>query len=325
MLRSRRCFKGAWSPGWILMRITRKDNRRRLARALPVLLCSLLFLGVTSCVKRTVTVPISPKVREAKTATLDDLLRLLEGYAEGIRALTSTSMRVTFSSGRLDSGRLEEYRSAPGYVLLRRPDSIRVNIQNPVTKTTILELLSRGNDFSIWYPRENKFFTGSNSAREFEVEGQPGFSARPLQLFEAILPQCAPVASADTRIAFEEDRDSTTKYYVLSFYRDTGALRLESVRRLWIDRSNLAVARVETFTTEGARASIIRYSNIVETKGFQLPLSIKMERPIDGYLLEMQFRDWRVNPDLPEAAFVLNAPEGSERIRLKEKGRSAQN
>ncbi len=307
------------------MKITEGDYRRCLARALPVILYGLLFSGITSCAKRTVTIPTSPKIREAKTATLEDILEMLEGYAEGIQTLTSSSMRVTFSSGRIESGRLEEYRSAPGYVLLRRPDSIRVNIQNPVTKTTILELLSRGNEFSIWYPRENKFFTGSNSAREFEVEGQPGFSARPLHLFEAILPQCAPLASPETRIAFEEDRDSTTKYYVVSYYRDTGDLRLVSVRRIWIDRFNLAVARLETFTAEGAKASVVRYSNMVETKGFQLPLSVMMERPIDGYLLEMQFRDWRVNPELPEAAFVLNAPEGSERIRLKEKERSVQN
>ena len=290
-----------------------------------MLACLAVLASLTACVKHTVKVPVSPKIRESRTATLDDLLRRLAGYKDGIRGLSSTSLRVTFSAGRLDSGSLKEYRSAPGYVLLRRPDSIRVNIQNPITKTTILELLSGGNDFSVWYPRENKFFTGSNSAGELELEGQPGFSARPAHMFEAILPYDMSVDSPGARIAFEEGQDATTKYYVLSLYQEAGGARLAPVRRLWIDRWDLSVSRLETFSADGAKVSTVQYSSIVETNGFQLPLIIRMERPIDGYLLEMRFRDWRVNPEVPESAFVLSPPEGAERVALREKGRSRQN
>ena len=304
------------------MRITGNRGRQRIIRAgAAVLLLGLAGLG-PGCVKRTVKVPVSARIREAKTATLDELLDQLGRYTEKIVSLSSSSVRVTFTSGRLDSGQMQEYRSAPAYILLKRPDMIRLNVQNPLTKTTIVELVSRGEEFHVWHPRENKFFTGRNDVKEFEVEGQPGFTARPIHLFEAILPQNVAPASPDERIAMAEEQDAITKYYVLSLYRETGGPRVIPVRRLWIDRSNLAVARMETFAEDGAKTSVIDYSVFMETEGFILPLSVRIERPADRYMLNMQFKAWRVNPDLPDTAFILTPPEGAQRVALKERGRS---
>ena len=78
----------------------------------------------------------------------------------------------------------------------------------------------------------------------------------------------------------------------------------------------------ETFTEAGAVAGIVRYENFSESDGVLLPLSIQIERPLDGYELELQFRSWRVNPELPESSFALKPPPGAERIILKEKARS---
>lgn len=307
------------------MRITGKWSRRRITgTGVALVLLGLAGMG-SGCVKRTVKIPVAPGVREAKTATLDGLLDQLSRSAERIIALSSSSLRVTFTSGRLDSGQLQEYRSAPAYILLKRPDMIRVNVQNPLTKTTIVELLSRGEEFHVWYPRENKFFTGRNDAREFEVEGQPAFTARPLHLFEAILPQGVAPGAPDQRIAMTEEQDASTKYYVLALYREAGGRRLVPLRKVWIDRANLAVARMETFAEDGAKTSTVEYSGFVETDGLMLPLTVRMERPLDRYLLTMQFKSWRANPDLPDTAFVLAPPEGAQRVLLKERGRSPNN
>lgn len=291
---------------------------------MATLLLGLLGMG-SGCVKRTVNVPVSARIRAAKTATLEELLSQLDGCAKKILSLSSASVRVTFSSGRLDAGKLQEYRSAPAYILLKRPDMIRLNVQNPLTKTTIVELVSRGEEFFVWYPRENKFFTGRNDVKEFEVEGQPAFSARPVHLFEAILPRNVAPEAPGERIALTEEQDASTKYYVLMLSHETGGPRMTPVRRLWIDRSNLAVARMETFAEDGAKTSTVDYSDFVETEGFVLPLAVRMERPADRYLLSLQFKAWRVNPDLPDSAFVLTPPDGAQHVVLKEGGRSQNN
>ncbi len=273
-------------------------------------------------VKKTVKVPVSAGILTAKTATLEQLLAILSDYSNNIKSLSSGSMKASFTSGRVESGRLQAYRSAPGYLLLRRPDSILMNIQNPVTKTTLFELVSVGDGFSIWYPRENKLFLGRNSMNEIEVEGHPDLNLRPTHIIEALLLQKIDLAEPGLYLSKEEDRDSTSKYYVLELFRADSGRILHPLRKLWIDRSVLAVSRQEMFDDMGRVVSNVSYSRLTPSGSWLLPLSIRIDRPEDGYSLDLEFRDWRVNPELPPNAFELVAPEGAQRVELKEKGRS---
>ncbi len=258
-------------------------------------------------------------IREAKTAGFEELIDLLHQRERGITSLSSNSLQITFTSGKIESGRLQEYRSAPGYLLLRRPDSIRVNIQNPITKTTILELVSVGDDFSLWYPRDNKFYTGKNSAREFDLEGSPTFTVRPVHMFQALMPEALGAAAQNSRVALEEDQDPGARYYVLSLYETLAGPALYPARKLWIDRAGFAVTRQQSYGERGALAGIVHYSNLSPVDGILLPLTVRMDRPADGYSLDMHFKSWRLNPDLPDNAFVMTPPAGAQVVHLKEK------
>jgi len=258
----------------------------------------------------------------AKTATLDELLASLAGYSERIATLSSNSLKASYTSGRVESGRLQAYRSAPGYLLLRRPDSILMNIQNPVTKTTLFELVSVGDPFSIWYPRENKVFQGENHMGEIDFEGHADLTLRPVHIIEAILPQKIDLSKGDLYLSMEEARDASTKYYVLTVSRAAVGRVLHPRRKLWIDRSVLAVSRQQVYDEAGRIVSDISYARLEPVNNMLLPLSIKIDRPEDGYSLDLEFKDWRVNPELPRNAFEFIPPPGAQQIELKEKGKS---
>ncbi len=286
--------------------------------------CLFLFaflLTTSSClVKETVKVPVSSKVLAAKEATVDELIASLTSYSERIKSLSSGTLKVSLTSGRAESGKLLAYHSAPGWIVLKRPDLIRLNIQNPVTKTSLFELVSAGDPFSFWYPRENKLYLGKNSMREIEVEGQP-LTLRPIHILQAILPEKLNLSEPDSYLMSEEDRDATTKYYVLSLVKGEGGKIIHPRRRLWIDRSVLAVTRQELFDDGGRVVSDITYAQLAPVGDMLLPFAIKIERPVDGYSLDMQFKDWRVNPELEPKDFEFTPP-GAQRVELKEKGRS---
>jgi hypothetical protein len=76
------------------------------------------------------------------------------------------------------------------------------------------------------------------------------------------------------------------------------------------------------YDESGRIVSAIKYSDLASVDGLLIPNMIRIERPIDGYSLDLQFAGWRVNPDLPGNAFELKPPEGVQVIQLKEKGRS---
>ena len=281
-------------------------------------LLALLFLPAACSVKQTVKTPVAPRKAAARHATLDELLARLDTYQRRLQSLSSANVRLSFASGKVESGKLEQYRSAPGYILLKRPDALRLTIQNPVTKTSIAELASRGDTFSFWLPRDNKLFVGRNRARELELEGGPSFTARPIHIFEAIVFEGVQERPG-LRVALEEDSDAEAKYYVVGVFQDLGTTRLRSLRRIWFERSEMNLSRQETFAADGSVSSIVTYSNYSEVDGVALPLAIKIDRPADGYTLEMQFRSWRVNPEIEDTAFVLTPPPTAQRIELKEK------
>jgi hypothetical protein len=284
---------------------------------------SFLLLVAWGCgIKTQVKVSVSPKIAAAKSATVQELLGLLDDYRNRVTSLSSTSMRVDLTVGTAEGGTVQKYHSAPAYILLRRPDEIHLNILAPVTKTTILELLSRGDQFEVWVPRDNKVYTGRNSARGFELEENGEalvFTARPVHILEAILPRPLMLHQPDLRISGTEEEDARAKYYVLTLLRETGGVEIQTLRRLKIERSEMAVVEDETFTEAGGVASIVDYSDLARFDGVVLPREIRIERPGDGYSLDLHFKDWRVNPNLDDAAFVLNPPPAAERVILKEK------
>ena len=296
-----------------------------LAGSFTLLVVMAALFGAGCGVKKTVRLQVPSRILKAKTATFQQLVTLVEDFGSKIQSLSSTTMRVTFRSGRIEAGKLQQYRSVPGYVLLRRPDSIRLAVQNPLTKMPVLELASSGNPFSLWIPSDNKFYLGGNSIKELGVEGEsstPAFTARPIDIFQAILPPKLPVGVPGCRIAMEEDQDATAKYYVLSAYKDAGDDRLMPVRKFWIERADLAIARQQTYDAEGNLTGIIHYANVSPAEGLLLPLSIRIARPLDGYSMELEFKNWRINPNLADDAFILTPPKGARRIQLIERAKN---
>lgn len=303
------------------------NNRgRSTLRLFVILACLVSFAAASACgMRRTVKIEVPEKVLQAKTACWDELIDLVNLYSDRVSSLSSSSMKATYAAGKLESGVLQEYRSAPGYILLKQPDKIRISIQNPITKTSIADMLSVGNDFQVWVPSRNKLYFGNNNIKEFVAEGQSengSIAIRPAHIYDAIVPARIATEISGRWIAMEEDQDATARYYVLTEYSEMDNRRLCPLRKIWIDRSNLTVARQQFYENEGRLTGIVRYSHLMSTEGIMLPLAIKVERPVDGYTLDLTFRAWTLNPHLEDSAFALTTPEGAERVELREKGRS---
>lgn len=285
---------------------------------------ALIFVCVPACsIKTQVKVAVSPKIGAAKTATLQELLAMLQDFSSRVQSLISPSVKITLTTGREDSGILQKYPRAPGTLLLRRPGDLRLTVSEPLAHTTILLLCSHGDEFDLYLPRDQKMYVGSNSARgyQFEDEGKPiTFNARPTDIFDAILPPPLPLGQPGMHISWEEWQDSQAKYYVLTLLQETGGLELRPLRKFWIERSQMAVVKQITFTDAGELSSIADYSNLSKFEGVLMPCLIRIDRPREDYSLELIIREWRINPKMDDSMFVLTVPDGTKRILLKEKG-----
>lgn len=292
-------------------------------KALPLLLLVLCVIAASGCrAKQEIKIDVSLKILDARTADFDELLAIVNQY-ENISDLKSSGMKATLTLGKWESGIQEEYRSAPGYILLRRPSSLHLVIQNPVViRTAIFEAVSDGDEFSAWIRDTNKVYKGRNSAKELVSDDRPdGIPLRPDHIYEAIIPAGIDMTKSGLRISLEESADKVAKYYILSVYTEGTQPLIHVVRRIWIERSQLVISRVQSFDETGRLTGDIEYSEMTPVGGFLLPMKINLARPEDGYALALEFSNgsWGVNSGLEDDSFVLPHREGSEVVMLREK------
>ena len=126
--------------------------------------------------------------------------------------------------------------------------------QAPVIGTTVFDMASDGETFRVSVPSKNKFLVGQ-VAGEFN-SSKPIENLRPQHLLDALL---WPEIRKEESVLFEEFNDETARFYVLTVLR--GGYRTEILRKIWFDRADLQVSRLQTFAPKGLLVSDVRYSD----------------------------------------------------------------
>src|SRR5882724_9372992 len=241
--------------------------------------------------------------------------------AEGVRSVNAT-VELRPTAGSKYSGVIEEYHEVKAFLLAARPEKVRMIGQVAVIGKTVFDMASDGETFRVSIPPKNKFIVGSVVAER--VSEKPIENLRPHHLVDALL---WPVVHKAETVLLEEFNDENARYYVLTVLR--GGYQTEILRKIWFDRADLQVVRLQTFGPKGALFSDARFSNWQPVIGDQehvngsaptgpgaFPMAISIARPHDDYKLDLQVLKIMLNEDLPADRFKLEQPSGSELVRV---------
>jgi len=283
-------------------------------RALPAVAAALLASGCAASHKRV----IPPEaIRPALIATKAELIARSNQQAQAIHSLNA-AVEFEATAGSSYTGVIETYHRVSGFMLAERPALIRVLGQAPVVQKDIFDMVSDGTTFRIFIPSKNKFLVGSNKA---EPSGnKPIENLRPQHLLDALfwaeIPSSAPVL-------LEEADEPPRQFYVLTVTEARQDV-LEVARRIWFDRADLTVARIEIFEPEGKLVSDIRYSDWGPTDKQSFPRRILLRRPHDDYQLEIDIKRVELNTPLSRDRFELAQPPGTELVPVGKGAAEAQ-
>src|ERR1700676_4117721 len=274
--------------------------------------------GATVSTTTTVAPSAKPVVKDA---TREELLNKYNQMALGVKSVNAT-VELRPTAGSKYSGVIEEYHEVKSFLLAARPGKIRVIGQAPVIGTTIFDMASDGETFRVSIPSKSKFLLGPVAVER--TSNKPIENLRPQHLLDALL---WPEVRKEESVLFEEFNDETARYYVLTVLR--GGYRTEILRKIWFDRSDLQVSRLQTFGPKGILLSDIRVSDWQPVLGDQehpasttsgavnaFPRQIRIERPHDDYRLDLQIIKLTLNEDLPADRFKLEQPAGTELVRV---------
>src|SRR5271156_1852770 len=269
-----------------------------------------------------------------QTATKDQLLDAYNRQAQAIRSLNAgVTMKLT--AGSAYSGVIEQYHEVNGFILAARPASIRVIGQAPVVSKNIFDMVSDGSTFSIYIPSKNKFIVGpADLERRAE---KPIENLRPQHLVDALF---WPLIADRTRVLFEEASEGPARFYILTVVRPETPREAagpseaasaapnqqagpqhptpgwEIAQKVWFDRSDLRVSRIENFGSAGRVASDVGYANWQPTSAASYPWQINVTRPSDDYQLQITIKKLTVNEPIAAARSPLPQPPGTDLVHL---------
>jgi outer membrane lipoprotein-sorting protein len=271
-----------------------------------------------------------------RTATKEQLLDRYNRQAEAVQSLNAgVTMKLT--AGSAYSGVIEQYHEVNGFILAARPASIRVIGQAPVVSKNIFDMVSDGSTFSIYIPSKNKFIVGpANLERRAE---KPIENLRPQHLVDALF---WPVITEGTPVLFEEAGEGMSQFYILTVAGSAApqsavaphdaastasgregssqqpAANWEIARKIWFDRADLRVSRIQNFGPGGRVASDVAYANWQTTAAASYPWQINVTRPSDDYQLQITLKKLTVNEPIAADRFSLPQPAGTDLVNLGE-------
>jgi len=285
--------------------------------------------GAAACVSgcsvshKTVVKP-SEAPRPLLTATKAELIARYNQQAQAVNSVNA-SVTMKLTAGSAYSGVIEQYHETNAFILASRPSFIRVIGQAPVVGKNIFDMVSDGTTFHIFIPSKNKFIEGPAGLER--PAKKPVENLRPQHILDALF--WAPIPG-DKAVLFEEAEEAGSRFYVITLVGGViGAFQSSAAqalviskmvieRKIWFDRLDLNVSRVEIYTPEGKVTSDVRYSAWDKVNGVAYARQITLARPGDDYKLEITVKKMSLNEAIAAEKFVLPQPPGTELVRVGE-------
>jgi outer membrane lipoprotein-sorting protein len=279
-------------------------------------LASLLTAGCVTIKRRT-----EVKKEEIRPQLESSEESLLDNYNQQARAVQSLQATVDLipSTGTTYSGVIEEYHDVTGFILAQRPATVRVIGQAPVVAKNIFDMVSDGKEFRIYIPSKNSFLVGPTTLAR--PSSKPIENLRPNHVVDALFwPELTP----GKNVLFEQFDFDPGRYYILTLLREAEGGKLEIARKIWYDRADLKVSRVQLLGAGGKLDSDIVYSdwqpagNALAPSQTSYARDIKIWRPQDDYKLEIRILKLTLNEPISADRFELAQPEGTDLVRVGE-------
>jgi len=298
----------------------KSNSAPRLASLALVATVLPLFFPMTGCLslfvsKRKLLVPVAPSV--VQNASADELVARLNDQWAKFQSLTAT-VDLQASHLKTKEGVATDYPSIRAYLLLRKPNALRILGKAPLVQTQLFDLGSDGTRFTMVIPPKNIAYEGHNASKGTSPNWYENL--RPDPFFNAMVVRGLDkdnLYSVTSENITEEDASNKRLLlrpeYELSIVRRKTAdsQELFPVRIVRFHREDLLPYEQDFYDDKGQLATQVIYGPYQNFEGTNYPSKITLKRPQDEYQLIMTVERVASNPTLTDDQFQVKVPSGS--------------
>ena len=293
-------------------------KRREYKTALLLLLPTL-----SGCFVHTRTVKQAKMPDVIRSATADQLVESVNEQCQAIKSLSAT-VQFQATEGGPRKGKEKTYTSFSGYILLRKPEAVRVIGLVPVLHTRAFDMASDGNTFKllIYYPH-NHVIEGSNTVTK--ESPNPLENLRPKIFFDSLLINCIQPDDLVTLTTDSETNiDPKSKQLMLDPQYDLTVVRrkpdsqeLIPQRVIHFSRVDMHTVQEDIYDPEGAIQTQAIYGPMQQFGLQTFPGTITIKRPLEEYQIVITIQKINVNLTLNDDQFEIKIPEGTPVRKLE--------
>lgn len=281
--------------------------------------------ALTGCLSHTRSVPKTRLPAVVMNATLDQLLNQVDQRYDTLNTAT-LSVEISASTGGSQEGKVKTSLDFSGYIILSKPEDIRVLLQLPVVRSRALDMVSDGRKFKMSIPPRSCAIIGSDVVTSTSQKGL--YSLRPAVILDSLMIQglgAGHVVSMtqDSRIV-EAPRTAKGLFsgkqiikgkdlilepdYDLEFLSQPAGEVARTLRVLHISRINLLPYRQDIYNADGVVVTTATYSAYQQFGNIYFPTKVVIQRPLDELGLTITVTKATFNQKLDADAFQLTYP-----------------
>ena len=286
--------------------------RTRISLALMLALPAL-----QGCLWHTRKVPQAKMPPNVLSAPPEQLVDSINKQYDAIDSLNATVTFTATQGGSL-KGSETTYTSFSGYILLRKPESLRVIGFLPVVHTRAFDMASNGKTFQLWMPPKNKVVEGTNAEPKTPSPNTVE-NMRPYIFFDSLLirkiapeDELLPWADSKTEVNPKTRKLELVPEYVLTVADRVGNSNILHTKRvIYFSRIDLRPIEEDIYDQSGQVQTQALYGPMQTFGTEHFPGTITIKRPLDQYQILITFQKLVVNQPLNDEQFELTIPEGT--------------
>lgn len=276
----------------------------------------LLLPVLTGCVSHTRKVlrPTMPTV--VMNASAAQLIAKINQRYNSVQSLSAT-VEFRASVGGAKKGKITDYTSFSGYILLRKPEMLRVLGLIPVLHTRAFDLASDGTTFKLLIPPKNKAIVGLNAVTT--PSKNPLENMRPNIFFDSLLihsigpDELYSVTTETKTVQVPKKKEIMIQpdYDLNIMRRVDNSNQLIPDRVIHFNRTDLLPYEEDIYDQAGDIQTQAIYGPDQTFGNVRFPGSITIKRPLEEYQIVVTIEKLRLNLKLSDSQFQLKIPAGT--------------
>ena len=285
----------------------------------------LLFAALpalTGCLSTTRSVMQTHAPAQVLTSSLDSLVKTTTERYDYIKTLKA-SVEMQASTGGGKQGKVVDYTSFNGYILLRQPGDFHFLGLLPAIHTRMVDMVTNGDTFTMVIPPKNRAVTGSNTVTAPSANALENL--RPTMFTDSLMIRSAKPGELVSLVSDERifQPDPTKKYlvsepeYDLAIFRpvENSSQELKAQRVIHIGRQTLMPYQQDIYDDKGQLVTVTNYEDYKLFGDVTFPSKITIRRPLDDITLHMTITQLSLNQPLEDDQFEVPKIPASYQIQ----------